>query len=225
MRLSKLIARSRSSARAAATLLAAISLLACAAAFAQSGRRPPRPQEIAPVPTPTPEPTPIPKDDRVAERIPLVVLAADANYFYLTTQEISTVHAVAVARLRESRALEVSADERRASRGEAIKRAKESKGPHVVWLELRPDAGFETRSRRPPPEDFRIQYTVFQSGTAKLLTSGVVPLRRAYGPLGRLSLPGCDPVTTYEVEFAFGALEAAERVMRSFSLPLPPRCG
>jgi hypothetical protein len=215
---------SQLTARAGAALLAALSLLACAAAFAQSGRRPPRPQESAPVPTPTPEPTPPPKDDRVDEKIPLLVLADDANYFYLTNREIDTVHAVAVARLRESRALEVSAEERRASRGEAIKRAKESDGRHVAWLELRPDAQFETRTQRPPAEYFRIQYTVFQPGTAKLLMSGTVHLQRAYGPLGRLGLPSCYPVTTYEVEFAFGALEAAERIMKSFSLPLPPRC-
>ena len=225
MRLSKLIARAQPHARIVATLFAAVSLFACAAAFAQSGRRPPRPQEIAPVPTPTPEPTPLPKDDRADEKIPLVVLADDGDFFQMTNREIDTVHAVAVARLRESRALEVSGEERRASRGEAIKRAKESKGRHVAWLELRLDALVGRRTQRPPPEYFRIQYTVFQSGTAKVIASGAVHLRRAYGPLGRVALPSCYPVMIYEVEFAFGALEAAERIMKSFSLPVPPRCG
>lgn len=224
VRLSTLIARTQSAARVVAAVLAAVSLLACAAAFAQSGRRPPKPQEIAPVPTPTPEPTPTPKDDRVEEKTPLLVLADDGNSFYMTSREIDTVQAVAVARLRESRALEVSAEERRASRGEAVKRAKESKGRHVVWLELRADSGFETRTQRPPAEYFRIHYTVFQPGTAKLAASGTVHLQRAYGPLGRVTLPSCYPVSIYEVEFAFGALEAAERIMKSFSLPIPPRC-
>ncbi|HLL74872.1 MAG TPA: hypothetical protein VK421_06370 [Pyrinomonadaceae bacterium] len=221
----KLNASGRTRARSVVTLLAALSLLACAAAFAQSGRRPPKPQEIAPVPTPTPEPTPLPKDDRVEEKIPLVVMAGEANLFYQTSREIETVQAVAVVRLRESRALEVSAEERRASRGEAVRRAKESKGRHVVWLELRTDPRLETMAQRPPPEYFSIEFSVFQPATAKLLTSGTIPLRRSLGPLGRASLPRCYPVMTYEVEFALGALEAAERIMQSFSLPLPRRCG
>lgn len=225
MRLSKLTVGAKARAQVVVMSLAAVSLLVCAASFAQSGRRPPRPQEIAPVPTPTPEPTPPPKDDRVDEKIPLLVLADDAHSFYMTSREIETVHAVAVVRLRESRALEVSAGERRASRGEAIKRARESKGRHVVWLELRPDAQFETRTQRPPAEYFRIQYTVFQSGTAKLIASGTVYLRNIYGPLGRVGLPSCYPVMTYEAEFVIGALETAERIMKSFSLPVPPRCG
>lgn len=225
MRLSKLIAGTKARARVVATLLAAVSLLACAAAFAQSGRRTPKRQEIAPVPTPTPEPTPLPKDDKVGEKIQLVVLADDSNQFWLTPRETDTVHAVAVARLRESRSLEVSGEQRRVSRGGAMKRAKESKGRHVVWLELRPDSHFDTRARRPPPEYFRIDYTVFESGTAKHLTSGVVHLQRAYGPLGRVGMPSCYPIMTHEVEYALGALEAAERIMKSFSLPIPRHCG
>ena len=224
MRLSKLIVSTRARARVAATLLAAVSLLSCAAVFAQSGRRTPKPQEIAPVPTPTPEPTPLPKDDRVAERIPLLVLTDDTGHFYLMPSETDTVHGVTVARLREARALEVSAGERRASRGEAIKQAKESKGRHVVWLELRPDSFMDTRTQRPRPEYFRIDYTVFSPGTGKPATSGAVRLQRVYGPLGRAGLPSCYPTRTYEVEYAFGALEVAERVMKHFSLPIPPHC-
>jgi hypothetical protein len=220
MQLSKFIGR----AHVGAALLAALSLVACAATFAQSGRRPPRPQEIAPVPTPTPEPTPPPKDDRAEQKIALLVMADDPNHFYLTTRETDTVHSVVVARLREARALEVSGEARRAGRGEAIKRAKESAGRHVVWLELRPDSPFETRSQRPSPEYFRIDYTVFEPGTAKLLSSGVVHLQRAYGALGRVGLPTCYPVLTHEVEYVYGALEVAERIIKSFSLPIPPRC-
>jgi hypothetical protein len=221
----RLFARLLSSARVAALLLAAVSLAACAAAFAQSGRRVVKPQEIAPVPTPTPEPTPLPKDDKPEQKIPLLVIADDSGNFYSTTHEIDTVQAVAVVRLRESRALEVSAEERRAGRGEAIKRAKQSQGRHVVFLQLRTDSGLETTMRRPRPEYFRIEYSVFEPVTGKLATSGTVYLRRAYGPLGRAGLPLCYPATIHEPEFAFGALEAAERIMESFSLPLPRRCG
>ena len=225
MGLSKLIAGAHGRARVAAVLLACVSLVACAAAFAQSGRRTPKPQEIAPVPTPTPEPTPPPKDDRPEANIPLVVMADDANSFYMMTREIDTVLSVVIARLRESRALEVSGEERRAGRGEAVKRAKESASRHVVWLELRIDSRYERTVQRPPPEYFWIEYSVLQPGTGKRVTGGSVHLQRAYGPLGRVGLPSCYPVLTHEVEFALGALEAAERLMASFSLPIPRRCG
>ena len=206
-------------------MLAAVSLAACAAAFGQSGRRTPKPQEIAPVPTPTPEPTPPPKDDQPDVKIPLVVMADEANYFYMMTRELDTVQSVIVARLRESRALDVSGEERRAGRGEAVKRAKESASRHVVWFELRIDSRYERTAQRPPPEYFYIEYSVLEPGTAKRKAGGVVHLQRAYGPLGRIGLPSCYPVLTHEVEFALGALEAAERIMESFSLPLPRRCG
>jgi hypothetical protein len=142
----------------------------------------------------------------------------------LTNRETETVQAVTIARLRESRALEVSGEERRVSRGEAMKRAKESKGRHVVWLELRPESHFDTRARRPPPEYFQIDYTVLESGTGKPMTNGTVHLQRAYGPLGRIGFPSCYPVLTNEVEYAIGAIETAERIMKSFSLAIPPHC-
>ena len=55
-------------------------------------------------------------------------------------------------------------------------------------------------------------------------SGGTVYLQRAYGPLGRVALPSCYPVMTQDIEFALGALEVAERVMESFSLPIPRRC-
>ena len=224
MRPSKLIAGTEARAQVVAILLVAVSLVACAAGFAQSGRRTPKTQEIAPVPTPTPEPTPIPKDDRPAETMPLVVMADDVNFFYGLSREIDTVQSVAVARLRESGALEVSGEQQRASRGEAVKRAKESAGRHVVWLQLRIDSRYERTAQRPPPDYFFIEFTVLEPGTGKRKAGGTVHLQRAYGPLGRVGLPTCYPVMTHETEFALGALEVAERIMESFSLPIPRRC-
>ena len=224
MRVPKLSFGMKARGHVVATLLVVVSLVACAAGFAQSGRRQQKPAEIAPVPTPTPEPTPLPQDDKVDQKIPLVVLADNPNHFWLTPRETETVYAVTAARLRDARALEVTAGNRNASRGEAMKQAKESKGRHVVWIELRPDDSFNTRGQRPPPEHFRIDYTVFESGTAKPMTSGVVHLRRSYGPLGRVGLPTCYPSSTNEVEYALGAIEAAERIIKSFSLSIPPLC-
>ena len=103
--------------------------------------------------------------------------------------------------------------------------AKESKGRHVIYIELRPDSGLVTTTQRVPAERMLIQYSVFQTGTAKLLASGTVHMQRAYGPLGRVGVPTCYPVLTHEVEYVFGALEVAERIMKSFSLPVPRRCG
>lgn len=223
MRLPKLIAGRQGRARFAALALAAVSLAACAAAFAQSGRRTPRPQEIAPVPTPTPEPTPLPKDDKPEVKIPLAVMADDGNTFYISG--IDTVQSVAVARLRESRALEVAGDRGRGSRGQAIKRAKESANQHVLYFELRIDPRYERTVQRPPSEYVWVDYTVFEPGTGKRKTGGSVYLQRAYGPLGRVGLPSCYPTMTHDIEYALAGLEVAERVMESFSLPAPRRCG
>jgi hypothetical protein len=224
MKLSRLTARARSRAHAAATLVAAASLLTCAAGFAQSGRRQPKQQPVAPVPTPTPEPTPPPKEEKVEEKIPLAVVSDDSHFMIQASRESYAVHAVTIARLRESRALEVSEGTDRGSRGEAIRMAKESKGRHVVYIELRPEVGLGQTTSRVPPEYMLIQYSVFQTGTAKLLTSGTVHMQRAYGPLGRVGVPSCYPILTNEVEYVFGALEVAERIMKSFSLARPPRC-
>jgi len=223
MQLSRFIGR----ARVAAALLAVVSLVACAAAFAQSGRRNPKPREIAPVPTPTPEPTPLPKEEKVEERMPLVVVSDDAHFMIQSSRESHAVQAVVIARLRESRALEVSVGTDRASRGEAIRMAKDSKTRHVVYIELRPDAGLGQTMHRVPAERMLIQYSVFQAGTAKVMTSGTVHMQRARGTLGGIGIgvPTCYPVLTHEIEYVYGGLEVAERIMRSFSLPLPRRCG
>ena len=223
MQLSTLIAGARARGRAAAALFAAISLLACAASFAQSGRRQPRQQPIAPVPTPTPEPTPPPKEEKDEAKIALAVVSDDTNYFVQQGNQSYAVQAAAVARLRESRALDVSGDSARASRGEAMRRAKESSGRHVVWFELRP-WGQQT-ARQLPPEDMVIQYSVFETGTAKRLSNGTVHMRNVRGPLGRLGVPSCYPVMVNEIEYVIGGLEMAERIMQSLSVPLPPRCG
>ena len=223
MRLSNLTDGARPRVRFAAAALAAVALLGCAAAFAQSGRRQPKQPPVAPVPTPTPEPTPLPKAEKVEVKIPLAVLSDDTNYFVQATHQSYAVHAAAIARLRESRSLEVSGDSKRASRGEAIKQAKESKGQHVVWFELRP-MGAQT-ARRQPAEEMVIEYTVFQPGTAKRLSGGSVHMRRARGPLGRMGVPSCYPVLVNEVEYVYGGLEMAERIMQSLSVPPPPRCG
>lgn len=223
MKFSKLVTGARARAHAVAALLACVSLLACAAGFAQSGRRQPRQQPVAPVPTPTPEPTPPPREEKVEAKIQLAIVSEDTNYFVQQDQQSYAVQAAAIARLRESRALEVSGDSARASRGEAMRRAKESKGRHVVWFELRPVGPGQT-ARRLPAEDMVIEYSIFETGTAKRLSSGAVHMRAARGPLGRLGVPSCYPIMVNEIEYVIGGLEMAERIMQSLSVPLPPRC-
>ncbi|HEY9282635.1 MAG TPA: hypothetical protein VIP46_04185 [Pyrinomonadaceae bacterium] len=223
MNFSPLATRARSRAHFVAALLACVSLAACAATFAQSGRRQQKQPPLAPVPTPTPEPTPVPKEEKVEAKIPLVVVSEDTNYFVQQSNQSYAVQAVAVARLRESRAIEVSGDSARGSRGEAMRRAKESGGRHVVWFELR-SFGMGQPARRLPPEEMLVEYSVFETGTAKRLSHGTIHMRRARGPLGGLGLPGCYPRLTNEVEYAIAGLEMAERIMESFSVPLPPRC-
>jgi len=216
----------RGVARFAALLVVATCALASGgAAWAQSGRRPPRPQEIAPVPTPTPEPVAPKKSEPEDTKIPVLVLAGEASYFYSSRLTLENILAVTVVRLRESKSLVVTGEERRAGRSEAIKRAKAEVSRRVVWLELRVDQRADVGIRRPPPEYYQIDYTVFSPATGNVEAAGSVQLRRAYGPLGQRPLPSCYPRTTTEQEFIVAAIEAAERIIKSLSLSVPPRCG
>lgn len=199
------------------------------AAQAQSGRRVTKREEIAPVPTPTPTEAKKPVQEAM-KKITLLVLADNS----ISVQASSTAQSIVMQtfgqRLREANAFELNTDSTHSSRGEATRRAKEEKERFVVWITLRVDGMSNDPAgiRRPNPENYHIEYGVYAPVTGKSISSGNVYLRAGYGSIGgvRVGAPSCYPATyAYEYEFVYGAIDAANRVMRAFNLAPPPLCG
>jgi hypothetical protein len=212
-------------------LCAALVAFAFAGAVeAQSGRRVERQKEIAPVPTPTPPPEAKKPVREAVQKIAVLVLADSMSSVQASSSAQSIVMQTFGQRLREARAFEISNDSSRASRGEASRRAKDEKERFVVWIALRA-SGFDNDPsgvRRPNPENYHIEYAVYAPVTGKSISSGTVYLRPGYGSIGgvRVGAPSCYPATfAYEYEFVYAAIDAANRVMKSFNLIPPPVCG
>lgn len=217
--------------RLARALCAATFIFAfVSAAEAQSGRRVQRPQEIAPVPTPTPLPVAKKPVQEAAKKITLLVLADNSISMQTSSTAQSIVMQTFGQRLREANAFELNMESTRSSRGEAVRKAKEEKERFVVWIALRVDAMSNDPAsiNRPNPENYHIEYGVYAPVTGKSISSGNVYLRAGYGSIGgvRVGAPSCYPATyAYEYEFVYGAIDAANRVMKAFDLIPPPLCG
>ena len=214
------------------TAAASVALFVFALGFvarAQSGRRAPRTQEIAPVPTPTPAPTPKKHDEDVTQKINLLVLADNFSAGQSSMSD-RIVQDAFMQRLHESGSLIVAADSTRTTRSGAQKRAKEEKDQFVVWMTLRYNGGMgaEPIGIRARPQDYSIEFAVYDPVTGRARANGTVFMRAGYGTIGGVAVgaPSCYP-TTYasDLEFIYGAIDAANRVMRSLDLPLPPLCG
>lgn len=197
--------------------------------YAQSGRRVQRQQETAPVPTPTPLPEAKKHETDVTQKIPVLVLA-DASYTVQVSNIDGIVRESFMQRLRESGSLAIISDSARTTRGGAQKRAKEEKEHFVVWMALRSNsmAMDPVGVGQPRAQDYYIEYAVYEPVTGKTRANGNVYLRAAYGSIGGVAVgaPTCYPSTyARELEFIYGAIDAANRVMKSLSVPLPPLCG
>jgi hypothetical protein len=195
---------------------------------AQSGRRVQRQQETAPVPTPTPIPE-VKHETVVTQKIPVLVLA-DASYTLQVSNIDGIVRESFMQRLRESGSLAIISDSSRTTRGGAQTRAKEEKEHFVVWMALRSNSmGMEPVSGgQPRPQDYYIEYAIYDPVTGKTRANGSVYLRAGHGSIGGLGIgaPSCYPSTyANQLEFIYGAIDAANRVMKSLSVPLPPLCG
>ncbi|MCA1616236.1 MAG: hypothetical protein LC800_19470, partial [Acidobacteria bacterium] len=150
-------------ARAAGAVLCC-ALLACGAAVAQSGRRQPKPAEIAPVPTPTPEPTPIPREKREVEQIQLMLLAED-TYSFNTRDYSHLVRDSISRRLREAKSFDITGDAKSANRGEAHKLAKLEKKRFVVWFRLNVPGAFGEPADISGAQDISIEFLVLEPET------------------------------------------------------------
>ncbi|MCA1816648.1 MAG: hypothetical protein LC746_09630 [Acidobacteria bacterium] len=217
--------------------VARVASLACASLFvvalvasAQSGRRVQKREDVPPVPTPTPTPE-VKKKQEALKRIPVVVMADNS----LSADVSSTAQGIVMQsigqRLRESDAFDIHGDSSsRSTRGDAQKRAKGESDSFVVWFALRYSGAMNPTMGvgRPNPEDYHIEYAVYEPTTGKTRAAGNVYLRPGYGSVGGIAVgvPSCYPATfAYEYEFVIGAIDAANRVIKAFDLPLTPVCG
>jgi hypothetical protein len=196
---------------------------------AQSGRRVQRPQEIAPVPTPTPMPEAKKHETDVTQKIAVLVVADTS--FTMSVQNVEgIVNQSFMQRMRESGSLAINADSSRTTRGGAQKRAKEEKDRFVVWMALRSNnMGMDPVGvGQARAQDYYIEYAVYDPVTGKTRANGNVYLRAGYGSIGGVAVgaPTCYPATyASQLEFIYGAIDTANRVMKSLSVPLPPLCG
>lgn len=199
-------------------------ILACSfAAYAQSGRRQTKPAPAAPIPSPTPEPTPKPKTEAKEPEL-FFFVGADRNrsYSFYPNSYYDAVLSGCSEVLRRYSSAQVDVTVRELSRGEAIKKAKDSANTYTVLLELQEDA----MSRSPGNSQYdqiQLEYVVFAPGTAKIVTSG-----RTYqnasrkgpvvvGPTGGGSTSGL----YREVLLKRAGEEAGDRILRALHLIVP----
>lgn len=209
-------------------------LVVCGAALAQSGRRQQKTAEIAPVPTPTPEPTPVPRETAEVEQIPIMLLSDDAVSFDAPRDYSHLVRDAISQRLREAKSFDIVGGAKSANRGEAHKLAKLEKKRSVVWFRLVVPGAFGQDITGQGERDISIEYVVLEPETGKQKASGRAYLGSRRTGIGGIGLPGgvglpggsCYPTgTTREGYYLVEAsIEAADRVIQHFGVPLPPRC-
>jgi hypothetical protein len=218
--------RIRAAAFGVVLLCAALALLP-ATGLAQSGRRVSTPKSDPPVPVPTPTPEPAKPKEEASKKIRLLVLFSDTSMLNDSFTVSRVVKETFGRRLHDSRALEITGEETNRNRGDAKNRAKNETERHVVWVSLsvNPYNNPNTvgRQRR---DEVRIEFAIYEPATARNEANGTVYTGGGvYGGIGRSRLPTCYPsMGVYDYEIIAASIEAAERVMKSFNLPLPPDC-
>ncbi len=200
--------------------------------MAQSGRRAPKLASDPPVPAPSVDPATLPKPSPTpVNKIALVVGSDPRGSFSLSSFESDIMQRTVIRRLDESNTLAPrGGDEMR--RDEAQQRARREKDTYIVWLQLEENSvGGSVMVRRDDPENYQIRYAVYEPQTGRTKSQGNIYLR-SYGRrrVGGIGLPrgssNCLPPTLNNFEFALtlGAIEAADRILKSFSLPPLPPC-
>lgn len=211
-------------------------LVACGAVLAQSGRRQPKSAEIAPVPTPTPEPTPIPRETVEIERIPIMLLSDESQSFDSPRDYAYLVRDAIAQRMREAKSFDITGGAKSANRGEAHKLAKLEKKRFVVWFRLVVPGMSGQDILGQSSQDINVEFVVLEPETGKQKASGRAYVGSRRTGIGGIGIPGggggglpggnCYPTgTTREGYYLVEAsIEAADRVIAHFGVPLPPRC-
>lgn len=200
--------------------------------LAQSGRRASKPSNDPPVPAPTVDPATLPKPAPTpTNKIALVVSSDPRGSFDISSFEADILQRTVIRRLEESNALAPrGGDELR--RNEAQKRARQETDTYIVWLQLEEiSIGSSVLVRRADPENYQLRYAVYEPQTGRTQAQDSIYLRSySRRRIGGIGLPrgssNCYPSTLNDFEFALtlGAIEAADHIIKSFSLPPLPPC-
>lgn len=208
---------------------ALLMLATVSASYAQAGRRVPPPKSDPPVPKAAETAAPVKEPAPEPEKISLLVAGSRSGSMSYAMGLTDNLPGMVGRRLQDSRRLQVASGGEM-SRGEANKRAKHDETKtFIVWLEVQ-GHGFDLDpiNRRTRLEDLSVHYIVLEPGTGKLKDQGSVNLRPVSGSIlgGMRRLPSCYPQVSSNFEFALtvAGIETAERILRGFSLSLPPLC-
>jgi hypothetical protein len=186
-----------------------LSLICLSVGQGQSGRRTPKTKTVT-APAPEPEPSPAPKK-QASEPTLTFILGIDLNDGFATVSlnAMNGVRRTLGQRLAEPEGIRVEISQRSMSRGDAVKQAKSEKDAYVVWVQVKNDA---MKSAQTENLTAYIEYTVFTSGTAKVVTSGsIFPGNRSRDILGRRTT---DADGDYSLNRA--AREVGDRILAKF---------
>lgn len=210
----------------AAFKILVITLVVAGVMMAQAGRHIPK----GPEPTPAPVSTPSQVYEPKAPPKPSFVLKVVSDLpfgVYQIFPKPELMPEWAIERLRTSMLLDVR-DGGIVNRRDAVKQAKGETEAYVIWLQLQEDS-FGAAGNRPGAGEVSIYYEILSPVTGKTKTMGTIGLNRE-------SINGRPPTSStivrschqgvYGNDFILlqASLVAAERVMASFNIPIPPDC-
>lgn len=208
-------------------------IIISSAVKAQSGRRVPPTPVSTPIPIPEPTPAPKPTEERKVKPIySFKVVRYISQGLYMEFTRPENMSFWVAERLRKSAALEVFSGGE-ANRKEAIEMAKLSEETYIVWLQLEDNQFAQpgrsgTGNSKAQRGEIWITYYVFAPKTGKAAASGTTYLRdqrQTIGVLGRTKRQMCYPNVFGDEYLLLGAsIEAAERIMSSFNVSIPPLC-
>ena len=240
MRESRPVAHRRGPARVSRALVLiafALCLSAAAGASAQSGRKKTPPLSPAPTPSPTPDAQGESESEGRPKRAPnteasFIVYQADGAFPFVdyTAQEL--IMDSFMQRLTRSKDLSASRGTGKLSRKQAQEIAKKEPEAYIVLIELEEEAGTVGRGGVGGQADTRalvIKTYTYEPNTGTLKFVDYTS-QRPYRPtatIGGIRLPLPAPRTRIErfpneLQLEQAAHDAADRIMRRFSLRLPP---
>lgn len=203
-------------------LFVVATIVGCAAvAVAQSGRRSAsKPSTPPPVSTPTESSPSNPTESTSKKAAPIQVLvgiedpsslAGVPRYFADTALD------VCAHRLSEPSGVSVTAGPRTLTRGDAVKAAKVETARYVVWLQVGNSSADASRQASGSPDNFYVNFILFEPATAKVKQSGQVTAGRKAGKVG-VGVPSSRNTVYLEQVIRDEARQAAERILSALGI-------
>jgi hypothetical protein len=196
----------------------AVLVVVCGVAIAAQSGRQVKKSSAMPIPTPEASPTPTPNPEKPKPAFTFIVgIDRYAGFSRVSLTAYSGVLRNCADRLDDSLSVKAELAPSDLSRADAVRKAKEGKEAHVVWLQLKPNnMSGETRVEDDPYDVF-IQYAVFAPITGKQVTSGNV-YPDAYRNK-RIRVPS--PTMNEDYYLNQAARGAAERILDHFHVRIP----